>query len=125
MVMLTAVHNLALLPRHVVEDDYLNVFARFDVMSLRVVTRFPFGVDVDHLPVPLVLEKKTLLMIRNDLKVRALVRGGVVGIPIEERKICWPGQQSLFALEVWLEILDLQAMPIIDVSRYLLSLIHI
>merc|ERR1719321_775473 len=116
------VTSSALLPRHMIKYNHLDVLVSLDVTSLRVVPRFTLGIHVDYLPIPLVLEQQPLLVIRNDLEVWAIIVRRMMSVPIEEGQIRGSWQQTLLALEESFKVIFLQAMPIIYVPRDLLTL---
>merc|ERR1719331_779855 len=110
-----------LLPRHVIEDHDLNVLIRPNIMTLRIIPRLRLRIHVDHLSIPLILEEKPLLVVWNDLEVRALVRSRVMRIPVEEGQVSRPRQKPFLPLEVRLEQLLLQALAVVDVATHLLA----
>lgn len=82
---------------------------------------FHLGININDLPISLVLEHQALHIGCNDLKVGGGIIGWCLGFPIVEAQVSGFGQQALFSSKIYLEILCFQTMGIIDIPTDFLS----
>ena len=78
-------------------------------------------VDVQDLPVALILKQNALDTFGNDLVVGRIVGGDHLVIPVVEAQVRGSWQQLFLAAEIRLKVLGLEAVRVVDVARYFLA----
>lgn len=78
-------------------------------------------IDVDDLSITLILEQQAFDVLGYDLIVGRVVRTDHLILPVVVAQVGRPGQEFLFAAEIWLEIFGLEAMSKVYIARDLLS----
>jgi hypothetical protein len=101
----------------------LRVIWRKHFLSRHVFVELDAGVNVNHLPVPLVAEEQPgLSTARVNLEIGTVVGGAHSRFPVVVAQISRLWQQFHFSLKNGSEIFSLESMRIVDVARNLLLL---
>ena len=75
-----------------VEEDYLGVVVAFDLNSLGAIAwRVHVRVHINHLPISLIPEQQTFVIVSIDSEIRRIIQSGMLCVPVEEAEISWFG----------------------------------
>ena len=105
----------------VVEDD-LEVLVGLDLRPRGVIGGGGVRIDVDEFAIPLVLEQKPDLAVRDHLEVGRRVGRRRLRLPVVKAQVRGFRKQALLALKHHVEVLRLKPMRKVDVARDLLAL---
>ncbi len=78
-------------------------------------------IDVQNLPVALVLKQNALDTFGNDLVVGRIVGGDHLVLPVVEAQVRGSWQQLFLAAEIRLKVLGFEAVRVVNVARYFLA----